>query len=106
MHHIVRAAGPTTFSTVTYLIPVVSTALGVLILSEPLGWNEPAGAAVVLGVMWWSSRPRDQREATTTNQRPSRRTSPASPPSPRSEERRVGEECRSRWSPYYQKNKP
>jgi len=55
-HAIVRAAGPTTFSTVTYLIPVVSTALGVLVLSEPLGWNEPAGAAVVLGVMWWSSR--------------------------------------------------
>jgi len=36
--------------------PVVSTALGVLVLSEPLGWNEPAGAAVVLASMWWSSR--------------------------------------------------
>lgn len=56
MHAIVRAAGPTTFSTVTYLIPVVSTALGVAILAEPLGWNEPVGAAVVLGAMWWSSR--------------------------------------------------
>ena len=55
-HAIVRAAGPTTFSTVTYLIPVVSTALGVLVLSEPLGWNEPVGAAVVLASMWWSSR--------------------------------------------------
>ena len=55
-HAIVRAAGATTFSTVTYLIPVVSTALGVLVLSEPLGWNEPAGAAVVLAAMWWSSR--------------------------------------------------
>ena len=55
-HAIVRAAGPTTFSTVTYLIPVVSTALGVAVLSEPLGWNEPAGAAVVLAAMWWSSR--------------------------------------------------
>ena len=55
---IVRAAGPTTFSTVTYLIPVVSTALGVLVLSEPLGWNEPAGAAIVLGAMWWSTRRR------------------------------------------------
>jgi drug/metabolite transporter (DMT)-like permease len=58
MHAIVRAAGPTTFSTVTYLIPVVSTALGVLVLAEPLGWNEPVGAAVVLGAMWWSTRPR------------------------------------------------
>lgn len=57
-HAIIRAAGPTTFSTVTYLIPVVSTVLGVLVLSEQLGWNEPAGAAVVLGSMWWSSRRR------------------------------------------------
>ena len=56
-HAIIRAAGPTTFSTVTYLIPVVSTALGVAVLSEPLGWNEPAGAAIVLFAMWWSSRP-------------------------------------------------
>jgi drug/metabolite transporter (DMT)-like permease len=56
MHAIVRAAGPTTFSTVTYVIPIVSTALGVVILSESLGWNEPAGAAVVLGSLWWSTR--------------------------------------------------
>jgi drug/metabolite transporter (DMT)-like permease len=55
---IVRAAGPTTFSTVTYLIPVVSTALGVAVLSEPLAWNEPAGAAIVLAAMWWSSQRR------------------------------------------------
>ena len=55
-HAIVRAAGASRMSTVTYLIPVVSTALGVVVLSEPLGWNEPAGAAVVLGFMWWSSR--------------------------------------------------
>jgi drug/metabolite transporter (DMT)-like permease len=33
---------------VTYLVPVVSTALGVLVLGEPLRWNEPAGAVVVL----------------------------------------------------------
>lgn len=58
MHAIIRAAGPTTFSTVTYLIPVVSTALGVAVLAEPLGWNEPAGAAVVLASMWRASRRR------------------------------------------------
>ena len=56
MHAIIRAAGPTTFSTVTYLIPVVSTALGVLILAEAVHWHEPVGAAVVLASMWWSSR--------------------------------------------------
>jgi drug/metabolite transporter (DMT)-like permease len=55
MHGIVRAAGPSTFSTVTYAVPVVSTALGVLVLGEPLSWNEPAGAVVVLAAMWWAS---------------------------------------------------
>src|SRR2546427_5327838 len=30
-----------------------------------------------------------------------RRVSPAFPPTLRSEERRVGKECRSRWSPYH-----
>lgn len=46
---IVRQAGATTASTVTYLVPLWATALGVLVLSEPLTWNEPVGAAVVLG---------------------------------------------------------
>lgn len=53
---IVRAAGATTFSTVTYVIPVFSTALGVLVLAEPVSWNQPLGAALVLGAMAWSSR--------------------------------------------------
>lgn len=53
-YRIVRSAGPSTFSTVTYLIPVVSTALGIALLGEDLSWNQPAGAAVVLGAMWWS----------------------------------------------------
>lgn len=47
-YHIIRVAGATTASTVTYLIPVVATALGVLVLGETLSWNEPAGALVVL----------------------------------------------------------
>ncbi len=55
-HQIVRAAGPTTFSTVTYVIPVFSTALGVVLLGEPLGWNEPVGAAIVLGSVWLAQR--------------------------------------------------
>jgi drug/metabolite transporter (DMT)-like permease len=59
---IVRAAGATTFSTVAYLIPVFSTALGVAVLGEGLGWNEPAGAAVVLAAIALSSAgPRAQR---------------------------------------------
>jgi drug/metabolite transporter (DMT)-like permease len=54
-HRIVRAAGPTRFSTVTYVIPLFSTALGVVLLGESFSWNEPVGAAIVLAAMAWSS---------------------------------------------------
>lgn len=47
-YDVVRAAGPTVGASVTYLIPVVSVALGVLVLSERLQWPQFAGAAVVL----------------------------------------------------------
>jgi drug/metabolite transporter (DMT)-like permease len=55
-HSIIRAAGPTTFSLVTYVIPIFSTVLGVAILSESVTWNEPVGAAIVLVSMWAASR--------------------------------------------------
>jgi len=48
-YDVVRAAGPTVGASVTYLIPVVSVALGVLVLGERLQWPQFAGAAVVLG---------------------------------------------------------
>ncbi len=51
---IVRMAGATTASTVTYLVPVVSTALGIVVLGEQLEWNQPVGAAVVLASVAWS----------------------------------------------------
>lgn len=47
-YDVVRAAGPTVGASVTYLIPVVSVALGVLVLNERLQWPQFAGAAVVL----------------------------------------------------------
>jgi drug/metabolite transporter (DMT)-like permease len=46
---VVRGAGPMVGSTITYLIPVVSVVLGVLVLGERLGWAELVGFAVVLG---------------------------------------------------------
>ena len=46
---VVRRAGATTASTVTYVIPVVATVLGVVVLAEPLAWNQPVGGLVVLG---------------------------------------------------------
>lgn len=51
---VVRLAGATTASTVTYLVPVVSTALGIAVLGEALRWNEPVGAALVLASVAFS----------------------------------------------------
>ncbi len=45
---IVRAAGAGTASTVTYLVPLFATVLGIVVLGEALSWNEPVGAVVVL----------------------------------------------------------
>ena len=42
-------AGATVAASVTYVIPIVSTALGVVVLHEELHWYEPVGGAVVLG---------------------------------------------------------
>ncbi len=44
----ITLAGASTAAFVTYLVPVFSTVLGVIVLNEHLGWNEPVGAAVVL----------------------------------------------------------
>lgn len=43
-----RQAGATTASTVTDVVPIWSTLLGVTVLGEGLTWNEPLGAAIVL----------------------------------------------------------
>ena len=45
---VVRGAGATVSTTVTYLIPVVSVVLGVLVLDEHLAWPQLVGAAIVL----------------------------------------------------------
>jgi drug/metabolite transporter (DMT)-like permease len=45
---VIRAAGASTSASVTYLMPVIATLVGVLILGEHLHWNQPVGAAVVL----------------------------------------------------------
>ncbi|MDJ0343097.1 DMT family transporter [Streptomyces sp. H10-C2] len=63
---LVAEKGPTIGAMVTYLIPVVATAAGVLLLHERLGWNEPVGAAVVLaGAALTQLRPRKARKART-----------------------------------------
>jgi drug/metabolite transporter (DMT)-like permease len=47
-HGLIRDVGATTASMVTFIIPVVAVALGVVLLDEPLGWNLFAGGAVVI----------------------------------------------------------
>jgi drug/metabolite transporter (DMT)-like permease len=46
---LIRRAGATVASMVTYFIPVVSIAIGVLGRGERLAWNAPLGAAVIVG---------------------------------------------------------
>lgn len=59
---VIRAWGPTNASTVTYVTPVVGVLLGVLILREPLSWNEPLGALVVMvGILLAQGRVRMSR---------------------------------------------
>ena len=46
---IIRDAGATAASTVTYLVPIFATVVGMVFLGEKLTWNQPVGAGVVLG---------------------------------------------------------
>jgi drug/metabolite transporter (DMT)-like permease len=46
--NLVAAWGAANASTVTYLTPVVGVSLGVAILAEPVSWNQPVGALVVV----------------------------------------------------------
>lgn len=47
-HSLLRDAGATSTSLVTYLIPVTAVTLGVVVLDEPLTWNLFVGAVVVI----------------------------------------------------------
>ncbi|WP_405578159.1 DMT family transporter [Streptomyces sp. NBC_01190] len=67
---LVAEKGPTIGSMVTYLIPIVATAAGALLLGESLSWNEPVGAAVILaGAALTQRRP---RPAAPAPERPAR----------------------------------
>lgn len=54
---VVRAVGPQIGSIVTYLIPIVSVALGYVVLHERLGTWQLVGAAIVLGAAVVVGRP-------------------------------------------------
>jgi drug/metabolite transporter (DMT)-like permease len=59
---VLAIAGATVTASVTYVIPLVSTTLGVLVLHEGLHWYEPVGGAVVLAgvalTQWGAARRR------------------------------------------------
>ncbi|WP_030257024.1 MULTISPECIES: DMT family transporter [Streptomyces] len=54
---LVRDAGATVASMVTYLVPIVSTVTGVVVLGETVAWNAPVGAVVILAGAALSARP-------------------------------------------------
>ncbi len=47
-YSLIRDIGPSRSTTITYVLPVIATAAGVLILGEPLTWNQPVGGVIVL----------------------------------------------------------
>ncbi len=50
-YQVVREAGSSTASTVTYLTPLFAVIVGTIFLSETISWNEPVGGVlVILGV--------------------------------------------------------
>ncbi|WP_242625280.1 DMT family transporter [Krasilnikovia cinnamomea] len=61
---VIRVAGASTSTSVTYLMPVVATVVGVLILREHLHWNQPVGALVVLAGVAVAQGLRLRRRAT------------------------------------------
>ncbi|WP_159449391.1 DMT family transporter [Demequina sp. NBRC 110051] len=61
---VVKVAGATTASSVTYVVPVVATFLGIVVLGEKLAWYEVAGAVVVFAGVWLAQRkPKARPEA-------------------------------------------
>jgi drug/metabolite transporter (DMT)-like permease len=60
---VIRFAGATTSASVTFLLPLVSTLIGVTVLREKLLWYQPAGAVIVLaGVAVSQGFPRRRRQ--------------------------------------------
>ena len=51
-HDVIKAAGSTTASIVTFTNPVVATVWGILLLGEELHWYEPVGGLVVIVGAW------------------------------------------------------
>jgi len=55
---VVKLAGATAATSVTFLVPVVATILGIAVLGESVQWYEPLGALVVFVGVWLAGRSR------------------------------------------------
>lgn len=66
---LVRGAGATVASAVTYVTPLWSTALGAAFLAEPVGWNALAGGALVVAAVALT-RPRAARARAPKDRQP------------------------------------
>jgi drug/metabolite transporter (DMT)-like permease len=60
---VIRAAGSTIASMVTYVVPLWSTLFGTVLLSESLSWNTAVGAVVVVGGVFLAQVPRRRAPA-------------------------------------------
>jgi len=61
---VIRTAGATIASTVTYMIPIWSTIFGAFLLAEPVGWNTVLGGVlVVAGILATRQPTRTDRSA-------------------------------------------
>ena len=55
-YRVVRVVGATTAASTTYVVPIIATILGIVVLNETLHWYEPVGAVVVLVGVWLATR--------------------------------------------------
>jgi drug/metabolite transporter (DMT)-like permease len=66
-YRVIRLAGAGTSASVTYVIPLFSTLIGVVAVHEHLHWYEPVGAVVILtGVAISQGLVRTRRTAVST----------------------------------------
>jgi drug/metabolite transporter (DMT)-like permease len=67
---VIRRAGPTVASTVTYVVPLWSTVLGSLVLAERIGWNVVFGGLLIIaGVAVSRDGGPDRRKESATGPR-------------------------------------
>jgi drug/metabolite transporter (DMT)-like permease len=60
-YRIIALVGAAVSASITYVVPIFATFLGVVVLAEPLHWYEPVGAAVILAGVALATTTRSRR---------------------------------------------